>query len=72
MSYRHLTVEPMPDTDGRVSLVTLNRPDVANALNYDLLEEIERVAQAYREDAETRVVIVTGAGYRCVSWIPTK
>lgn len=58
MTYRHLLVA----SEGHVSTVTFNRPDRANALNYDHLAEIEAVAQSFREDADTRVVIFTGAG----------
>lgn len=58
MAYEHLRV----DRDGPVATVTFNRPDRANALNFDLLAEVEAVALDFREDAETRVVIFTGAG----------
>lgn len=56
--YRYLTVE----RDGHVAVVRLNRPERANALNYDVLVEIEACAHAFRDDAETRVVIFTGKG----------
>jgi enoyl-CoA hydratase/carnithine racemase len=62
MSYAHLSVERVADSHGQIALVTFNRPAKANALNYDLLEEIESVALEFRDDAETRVVIFTGAG----------
>ena len=58
MAYEHLRV----DRNGPVATVTFNRPDRANALNFDLLAEIEAVSLDFREDAETRVVIFTGAG----------
>ena len=58
MAYEHLHV----DRNGPVATVTFNRPDRANALNFDLLAEIEAVSLDFREDAETRVVIFTGAG----------
>jgi enoyl-CoA hydratase/carnithine racemase len=58
MSYEHLRVESLD----HVALVTFNRVAKANALNYDLLQEIEAVALAFRDDSETRVVIFTGAG----------
>ena len=48
--------------DGAIATVTFNRPDKANALNYDHLAEVEHVALSFRDDAETRVVIFTGAG----------
>lgn len=58
MAYQHLEVV----RDGAVATVTFNRPQVANALSYDHLLEIEQCAHAFREDAATRVVIFTGAG----------
>lgn len=62
MSYAHLSVEPVAQSHGHIALVTFNRPAKANALNDELLEEIESVALGFRDDAETRVVIFTGAG----------
>lgn len=47
---------------GHIGRVTLNRPDKANALNPAHLRDIEAAALAFREDADTRVVIFTGAG----------
>lgn len=58
MSYQHLTVEKRD----HIALVTLNRPQRANALNFDHLSEIEHCALSFRDDADTRVVIFTGAG----------
>ena len=58
MAYEHLRL----DRDGPVATVTFNRPDRANALNFDLLAEIEAVSLDFRDDADTRAVIFTGAG----------
>ncbi len=58
MEHEHLTLV----RDGHVAVVTFNRPDKANALNYELLLEIEQAALSFREDLEVRVVIFTGAG----------
>jgi enoyl-CoA hydratase/carnithine racemase len=57
-TFENLTVE----RDGPIATVTFNRPEKANALNYDHLAEIEVAALTFREDADTRVVIFTGAG----------
>ncbi|MDT5125517.1 MAG: enoyl-CoA hydratase [Mycobacterium sp.] len=55
----HLEVtRPRPD----VALVTLNRPDKLNALNYGLVEELHATLEAIDEDDECRVVVLTGAG----------
>ncbi|WP_375259151.1 crotonase/enoyl-CoA hydratase family protein [Citreimonas sp.] len=45
-----------------VTTITLNRPDKHNALSAEMLTELEGVAQAVAEDAETRVVVLTAAG----------
>ena len=58
MNYQHLKIE----RDGAIATVTLNRPEKLNALSVDLLEEIGRLGDEFSEDAETRVVIFTGAG----------
>lgn len=58
MSYQHLTIEH----HGAIAVVTFNRPERANALNYAHLAEIEQAALAFRDDAQTRAVIFTGAG----------
>ena len=47
---------------GNVAVVAFNRPEKLNALNGDLIIEITRAAQAFRDDVETRVVVFTGKG----------
>ena len=47
---------------GPIATVTLNRPEKANALNYAHLADLESAALSFADDAETRVVIFTGAG----------
>lgn len=46
---------------GGVATVTLNRPERRNALSDDLLERLAGVCAELRDDAGTRVVVVTGA-----------
>ena len=58
MVYQHLKIERRE----HVAIVTFNRPQRANALNFEHLAEIEHCALALRDDADTRVVIFTGAG----------
>lgn len=48
-------------SDG-VCLLTLNRPEVMNSLNFDLLHALRREIDAIRFQPEIRVVILTGAG----------
>jgi len=58
MKYENIEVE----RHGAVAKVTFNRPERANALNPLHLADIEHAALAFRDDAETRVVVFTGAG----------
>lgn len=48
--------------DGRVATVTLNRPDVLNALNPPLMRGLVEVLSKLADDDTVRCVILTGAG----------
>jgi len=48
--------------EGRTALVTINRPQVLNALNGQTLAELGRATDELRQDADVRVVIITGSG----------
>ena len=48
--------------EGPIALVTINRPQVLNALNGQTLAELARAMDDLRQDAAVRVVIVTGSG----------
>jgi 2-(1,2-epoxy-1,2-dihydrophenyl)acetyl-CoA isomerase len=56
--FKHLIYEA---SDG-VARVTLNRPQVYNALSPELIEEITAAVKAAGDDAAVRVVVLTGAG----------
>jgi len=45
-----------------VTTVTLNRPEKRNSMNPRLTEEMVAVLDELRDDPETRVVVITGAG----------
>jgi enoyl-CoA hydratase/carnithine racemase len=45
-----------------VATITLNRPEVMNAFNFDLLRALEDTVAEIRFRTDIRVVIVTGAG----------
>jgi enoyl-CoA hydratase/carnithine racemase len=47
-----------------VARVTLNRPEVRNALNAAMLSELERSLRRLEEDPAARVVVLRGAGDR--------
>lgn len=48
--------------DGNVLTMTLNRPDVLNALNDDMAAEILQVLRGAERDPEVRCIVITGAG----------
>ncbi|WP_101950149.1 enoyl-CoA hydratase/isomerase family protein [Mycobacterium sp. 3519A] len=57
MSHLELTY-PRPD----IAVLTLNRPDKLNALNFDLVEELHAALDDIGASNECRVVVLTGAG----------
>lgn len=58
MSYENILLEK---SEG-VATVTVNRPKVMNALNHQTLSELAHAFDDVRDDAEIRVLVVTGAG----------
>jgi enoyl-CoA hydratase len=50
------------DRDGAIAIVTINRPQVLNALNAATLDELRRAVLEVKHDAAIRVLIITGAG----------
>jgi enoyl-CoA hydratase len=46
----------------QIAKVTLNRPQVMNALNSTVFNELERLFMALMDDVDVRVILVTGAG----------
>lgn len=44
--------------------ITINRPEVLNALNIETLEELEQAFATAEHDPEVRVIVFTGAGDR--------
>ena len=63
----------MPDTliyeksPGGLAWITLNRPDVLNAINMQMRDELWDLLHAVRDDPEVRVIIFEGAGDRAFS-----
>src|SRR5688500_3922853 len=58
VAYRFLDVR----RNGAVERLTLNRPDVRNAFNEEVIAELTAWANATAQDSSLRVVIVAGAG----------
>ena len=63
MSYRFVKVE----REGRVTVVTLNRPEVMNALHPPAQQELDSVFDDFQNDPEQWIAIVTGAGDKAFS-----
>lgn len=66
---RHVTIfETISvDNDGGVALVTLNRPEVLNALSDRLRQELETALDGLRRDDGVKVLVLTGGGERAFS-----
>ncbi len=58
MSYTHLLTR----REGAVEHLVLNRPDVRNAFNEEVIVELTRWAAAAAADPSLRVVVLSGAG----------
>ena len=50
------------DRDEHVGIVTLNRPNELNALNFQLVSELANVLEELDRDEEIRCIVITGAG----------
>ena len=58
MDYKYLL---LTKEDG-IGIVTINRPQVLNALNFEGFSELNEMFTEIENDPEIRVVIITGAG----------
>jgi len=58
MSYENILYE----VRDQIARITVNRPQVLNALNRATVEELDRAFDAARADAGVRALIITGAG----------
>ncbi|MFA5861825.1 MAG: enoyl-CoA hydratase-related protein [Candidatus Thermoplasmatota archaeon] len=52
------------EKEGRIAVLTVDRPDVLNALNAKVLADFEKQARAAFADPDVRVLIVTGEGQK--------
>jgi enoyl-CoA hydratase len=50
------------ERDGAVAIITVNRPQVLNALNLSTIDELRRAVLGLKHDAEVRAIVITGAG----------
>lgn len=52
----------LAETRGHVTVITLNRPEVHNAVDPDVANGLREALERFREDPEARVAVLTGAG----------
>lgn len=48
--------------EGAIGILTLNRPNSLNAINFKMRDEFRHFLKARFDDLETRVIVITGAG----------
>ena len=58
MSYNNLLYE----VEDKIAIITINRPNVLNALNHETIGELKEAALSVRDDDSVGGMIVTGAG----------
>ena len=63
MSYEHLLLE----IQDHVGVITLNRPEVLNAMNRKLFSEIDAAVTQLEDDDDVHAIIFTGSGERAFS-----
>ena len=63
MGYETIVVS----AEDNVAVFTLNRPDVLNAMNRQLVNELDRAIIEAEQDDEIRAIIITGSGERAFS-----
>ena len=63
MSYEFIKTDQVD----RVAIITLNRPEVLNALNLGLTKELDQAITSMEDDEGVGAIIITGAGERAFS-----
>jgi len=58
VAYNNILLEK----EDNLATLTINRPKVMNALNFDTIREIETALESIKDDPEVKVLIITGAG----------
>jgi enoyl-CoA hydratase len=58
MNFKNILTE----VDNGYGIITINRPELRNALDLETLQEIEQAMDAWINEQNVRVVIFTGSG----------
>ena len=69
MNYETITVADAPSSPepGQIRVLTLNRPDVMNAMNTRMFIELREAIDRLAHDPALRVLVLTGAGTKAFS-----
>lgn len=62
MSYETILYDALEVDGGIVAQVTLNRPDVRNAINLEMIQDLGRMLDHVAGTADVRAIVLTGAG----------
>jgi len=66
MAYKFITYTKeasfLTPEEENIAVITLNRPEVLNALNTEVLQEIDSALEEIRNDEKIKAVVITGAG----------
>jgi len=62
MSYETIVYERLEVDGGIVAQVTLNRPDVRNAINLEMIQDLGRMLDQVAQEPDVRAIVLTGAG----------
>ncbi len=57
----------MQEKRGSVTLLTLNRPEKLNALNYELIDQLMALLNSIEDDPRVKAIILTGSGENAFS-----
>ena len=63
MSYEAIKTDQVD----RVAIITLNRPEVLNALNFQMVRELDQAISQMEGDDGVGAIVITGAGERAFS-----
>ena len=63
MTYENIMIE----TDGKIGLIKMNRPDVLNAVNIETILELENAVNELNDNQDIFVIIISGEGKSFVS-----
>ena len=63
MSYQVIKIDRLE----RVAIITLNRPEVLNAMSLQLIREVDTALSEMEQDDDVGAIVITGAGERAFS-----